>query len=406
MSAEPEVERIVVIGGGQAAAMAVRTLRTDGYQGGISVLSEEGHLPYERPPLSKAVLTGTADVDSICLMPEGFVVEHYVDYRRGVRALAIDRTAQRVKTSTGESLAYDRLLIATGSRPRRIDGDLADRSNVFYLRTIEDSAAIRAAIAPGKTLLAIGAGWIGLEVAATARRLGMEAVVVEMADRACGRSLPADVGAALVSLHRDRGTRVLLETRVVGVEGTGQVDRVRLSNGETLDVAMVVVGIGAIPNDDIAREAGLEVVGGVLVDANTRTSDPLIFAAGDVAAFRTGEALWRLESWANAQNQGVAAAKNMLGLDAPYQPNTWFWSDQYDVNIQIIGSITDPLAQVFTRRGERQRFTQLYVRDRQIVGAICFGQPREMTFVRKLIRKSYRVSGDELETSEDLQKLL
>ncbi|KAA8605760.1 pyridine nucleotide-disulfide oxidoreductase [Salipiger aestuarii] len=408
MSTDSAINHIVILGAGQSAASAAKTLRNGGYTGDLTLIGEENHLPYERPPLSKALLTGTATEESVCLLTQSFVEQHDIDFRRNVSARSIDREAQHVILSDGAQVPYDRLLIATGSHPRHLGNDLDSKSNVFYLRTIEDARAIRSALVPGGTLLALGAGWIGLEVAATARRLGMDVVVVEMADRACGRSLPNEVGEALIKLHEGHGTRVLLATQVSTIEGTDKVERVTLNNGEVLDISAVIVGIGAVANDDLARAAELEVVdtGGIVVDRFTRTSDPHIYASGDVAVVKVGANLVRFESWANAQDQGVAAAKNMLGQDISYEPNTWFWSDQYDINIQMIGRITDPGATVHTRPGENGRFTNFYVTNGRIDGVITFGQPRDMSFARKLIQKGYEVTGDELVTTENLRKLI
>lgn len=401
------MERFIIVGGGQAAACAAKTLRSEGFEGGITILSEEPYYPYERPPLSKAVLQGAADAQSTCLLTEEAAGDLRIELRLGQRARSIDRARRVVHLESGETLPYDRLLIATGSRARRIEGPFANKSNVFYLRTLDDAAALRAMLGPGKRLVSVGAGWIGLEVAATARKLGMEATVVELADRVCARSLPADVGAALAELHRSHGTRVCLATSITAVEGTDKVESLTLSNGETLPVDAVVIGIGAVANDEIARDAGLETANGVVVDEFLRSSDPLIFAAGDVAAMRTqGGPAIRMESWANAQDQGAAAARNMLGKEQPYKLNTWFWSDQYEVNIQIIGDIQSAEGTALTRKAEGNGFTRFSVVDGRLVGAICFGCPREMAIVRRLLSKGYVVTDDALVSAPDLRKLL
>lgn len=401
------MERFIIVGGGQAAAFAAKTLRSEGFDGGITILSEEPYYPYERPPLSKAVLQGAADVHGTCLLTEEAAADLRIEIRLGQRARSIDREQRVVHLETGEALQYDRLLIATGSRARRIDGPFANKSNVFYLRTLDDALALRAKLGSGKRLVSVGAGWIGLEVAATARKLGMEATVVELADRICGRSLPAEVGAALADLHRSHGTRICLGAGITEVAGADQVESLTLSSGETLPVDVVVVGVGAIPNDEIAREAGIETANGVLVDEFLRSSDPLIFAAGDVAAMRSGGGPpIRMETWANAQDQGVAAARNMLGKDVPYTPNTWFWSDQYDVNIQMIGNVQPAAGTALTRKGEGNGFTRFSVVDGRLVGAICFGCPRDMAIVRRLLSRGYVVTDDALATAPDLRKLL
>jgi len=401
------MERIIIIGGGLAAVSAAKTLRTEGFEGTVTVLSEEGQFPYDRPPLSKAVLQGTADAQSTCLLNAEAAHNLGIDLQLNQRVEAIDRDAHVVRLSSGASLPYDRLLIATGSRARTLDGPFEGKGNVFYLRTIADAERLRAQMVPGKRLLSIGAGWIGLEVAATARKSGMEAVVVELADRLCARSLPPDVGVALAAVHRSNGTVIHLNTSIVTVGGEDQVESVTLSNGEMLAVDVVVIGIGAIANDAIAREAGLETGNGVIVDEFLRTSDPLIYAAGDVAAMRVGDGQpTRMESWANAQDQAAAAARNMLGKKEPYAINTWFWSDQYDLNIQMIGDNQPEGGTILVRKGEGRSFTRFAVIGDVLVGAICFGAPRDMAIVRRLISKGYAVTDDSLITAPDLRKLL
>lgn len=401
------MKQVVIVGGGQAAASAARTLRSEGFDGGVVILSDEVYYPYERPPLSKAVLQGTADAVSTCLLSEDDARSHNIDVRLGQRVEAIDRGNRTVKLGSGGILHYDSLLIATGSRARRLEGDFADKRNVFYLRSLDDAAALRAAMAPDRHVLSIGAGWIGLEVAATARKMGMQATVVELADRLCARSLPADAGAALAEVHREHGTVIHLNTVIESVGGQDRIESVTLSNGRTLAVDMVVVGIGAIANDVPGREAGLETANGIVVDEFLRTSDPNVFAAGDVAAMRMGDGrLVRMESWANAQDQAAMAARNILGRNVPYVVNTWFWSDQYDLNIQMIGDIQPEGGSVLVRRGEGRAFTRFSVVDGRLVGAICFGTPRDMAIIRRLMSKGYVVTDDALVTAPDLRKLL
>ena len=400
------MERVVIIGGGLAAVSAAKTLRTEGFEGALTMVSEEPCLPYDRPPLSKAVLQGAADSQSICLLTEEARQKLEIELRINSRAETIDRVAQMVRLSTGDSLSYDRLLIATGSRARILDGPFAGKANVFYLRTIADAERLRAQMVPGRCLLSIGAGWIGLEVAATARKGGMKAVVVELAQMLCGRSLPMEVGMALGDVHRINGTEVYLNTSIRAVGGEGRVESVTLSNGETLAVDIVVIGIGAVANDSLAEEAGLETDNGIVVDQFLRTTDPLIFAAGDVAAQRVdGGRPVRRESWANAQDQ-AAAARNMLGHDKLYSINTWFWSDQYDLNIQMIGVNPAEEGAMLLRKDEGRSFTRFSVVDERLAGAICFDRPREMAVIRRLISKGYSVTDDALTTVRDLRELL
>lgn len=401
------MERFVILGGGQAAATAAKTLRGEGFEGAITIVAEEIWLPYERPPLSKAFLQGEMDAAKAALISEGDLADLNLDLLSGKRAVALNRKARKVKLSSGTELSYDRLLIATGCRPRQIDGPLSGKSNVSYLRTIDDAEKLRAAMAVGKTLLSVGAGWIGLEVAATARKLGMKAIVIEMADRICSRCLPAEVGSALEQLHRSHGTEIYLNTGITDVSGSDAAEAVRLSSGEVVPVDIVVVGIGAVPNTELADDAGLECDNGVIVDQFLRTSDPHISAAGDVAAMRCDDGRQiRMESWANAQDQAAVAARNMLGRNEPYSLNTWFWSNQYDLNLQMIGLCASEGAKVFLRQGKGGAFTRLYVAENELAGAVCFNMPRDMAMIRRLMAKKYSPVGDELETSSDLRNLL
>lgn len=401
------MERVVIVGGGLAAASAAKTLRAEGFGGGIAIYSEERHHIYDRPPLSKAVLQGAASAESTCLLSAEMVRDLRIDLMLGERIVQIDRSRQSVILSSREVAPYDSLLIATGSRPRKLSAHFVNKTNVVYLRTLDDADRLRSHMGPGKHLLSIGAGWIGLEVAATARKMGMNTNVVELSDRLCGRSLPPDVGEALAKVHRDNGTVLHLKTTIDEVFGGERVESVKLSSGDLIPVDIVVVGVGAIANDDLAEAAGLETNAGVLVDERLRTSDNLIYAAGDVAAMRSNDGLpKRQESWANAQDQGAAAARSILGNNTPYVANTWFWSDQYDLNVQMIGDNQPESGVVLRRLGEGRTFTRLSVADGRIVGAICFGMPREMAIVRRLMAKGYAVDNEALVIEPDLRKLL
>ncbi len=379
---------IVVIGAGQAGGWAARTLRDEGFDGPIAVIGEEPYPPYERPPLSKEVLLGKEPAESSYLWPEGSFDEWGVALRTGIAAISIDRAARTVALAGGETLAYDKLLIATGGRVRKLPIEGAELDGVHYLRGIDDSAAIRADLGEGARLVVIGGGWIGLEVAAAARMLGAEVTVVEALDRLCGRALTADLAAWLLELHRGRGVDVRLGTTVEALTGEGRVDGARLAGGETLAATAAVIGIGIVPNVELAEAAGLDVDNGIRVDAFCRTSDPDIFAAGDVTNHPNdllGRNI-RLESWENAQNQGIAAAKAMLGGEKPYREIPWFWSDQYDVNIQLVG-LPDGFDRTVTR-GERAdgQFIEFYMKGGRIDGAAAIDNPRDIRFAKRLMQ--------------------
>ena len=400
---------IVVIGAGQAGGWAARTLRDEGFEGGIVVIGEEPYPPYERPPLSKEVLLGKEPADSSYLWPKGSFDELGIELRTGVAATAIDRAAGTVALSDGGSIAYRKLLIATGGRVRRLPVEGAELDGVHYLRGIDDSEAIREDLGEGAKLVVIGGGWIGLEVAAAARMLGAEVTVVEALDRLCGRALTPELAAWLLDVHRGRGVDVRLGTTVEALTGEGRVDGARLSGGETLAATAVVIGIGIVPNVELAEAAGLEIDNGVRVDALCRTSDPDIFAAGDVTNHPNdllGRNI-RLESWENAQNQGIAAAKAMLGGETPYCEIPWFWSDQYDVNIQLVGLPTD--FEETVTRGERAdgSFVEFYMKGGRIDGAAAINNPRDIRFAKRLMQARKTVDPAALaDPSVKLQALL
>ncbi|MCY4549474.1 MAG: FAD-dependent oxidoreductase [Defluviicoccus sp.] len=379
---------IVVVGAGQAGGWAAKTLRDEGFEGRIAVIGEEPYPPYERPPLSKEVLLGREPAESSYLWPDGSFDGWGVELRTGVAATGIDRTAKTVSLGDGETLAYDKLLIATGGRVRKLPLEGAALDGVHYLRGIDDSAAIRADLGAGARIVVIGGGWIGLEVAAAARTLGAEVAVVEALDMLCARALTPDMAAYLLDVHRGRGVDVRLGAAVEALTGQGRVSGARLAGGETLAATAVVIGIGIVPNVELARAAGIAVDNGIRVDALCRTSDPDIFAAGDVTNHPNrllGRNI-RLESWENAQNQGIAAARAMLGGETPYCEIPWFWSDQYDVNIQLVG-LPSAFDDTVTR-GERAQgsFVEFYMKDGRIDGAAAINSPRDIRFARRLMQ--------------------
>jgi 3-phenylpropionate/trans-cinnamate dioxygenase ferredoxin reductase subunit len=296
-----------------------------------------------------------------------------------------------------------------GARPRRLAIDGANLSGIHYLRTMDDTLAIRGDVQPGTTAAIVGGGWIGLECAATLSKLGCKSVVAEFADRLCGRAVTPDISDWLLAFHRNHGVDVRLETSVERFEGNGRVARAVLSGGEVIDCSLVVIGIGVIPNSELAAEAGLAVENGIVVDELCRTSDPDIFAAGDVTN-HPNELLGRrvrLESWENAQNQGIAAGKSMLDKGERYNEIPWFWSDQHDANIQMIG-LPENWDHVATRGEPAEgNFITFYLRAGIIVGAIAVNNPRDLRFAKRLMQAAKQVSVDQLaDPSVKMQALL
>jgi 3-phenylpropionate/trans-cinnamate dioxygenase ferredoxin reductase subunit len=351
----------VIIGASLAGAKAAETLREDGFTGHVVLLGSELELPYERPPLSKGYLLGKADKSSIYVHDEHWYPGHHVDLQLGVTVSAIDRGAKRVGLASGGSIGYDRLLLAMGAHPRRLDLPGGDLDGVHYLRTAADSEALATALAvpPGEEtrVVIIGAGWIGLEVAAAAQEKGCAVTVVEPEPTALHRQLGPELGDFFADLHRSHGVQFRFGETATGLHDgqDGRVTGVVTSGGADLPADVVVVAIGAAPNVGLAEAAGLEVANGVLVDAALRTGDPDVFAAGDVANVAhplLGRRV-RVEHWANALHGGPAAARSMLGQQVSYDRVPYFFSDQYDVGMECSGLPEPGYYDQIVYRGER-----------------------------------------------------
>ncbi|NMO54882.1 FAD-dependent oxidoreductase [Actinoplanes sp. TBRC 11911] len=329
----------VVVGGGLAGAKAVETLRDEGYTGPITLFSTETDRPYERPPLSKGLLLGTDEPDSPFVHESGWYAAHDVDLRLGTTVTAIDRAAKVVRTGEGESVTYERLLLTTGSSPRPLPVPGGERA--LLLRTLEDSKRISDAVTSDTRVVIIGAGWIGLEIAAAARSRGADVSVVEMAALPLQRVLGDEIASVFADLHRSNGVKLHMNARLDRVTA----DTVELADGTSLPADVVIAGIGVTPNVGLASDAGLTVDNGVLVDRSLATSDPDIFAAGDIANVDHPflKARVRVEHWATALNSGPAAAKAMLGQDVSYDRLPYFYTDQYDLGMEYTGWV-DPSA--------------------------------------------------------------
>jgi 3-phenylpropionate/trans-cinnamate dioxygenase ferredoxin reductase subunit len=329
----------VIVGAGLAGAKAAETLREEGLDGRIVLVGAEEERPYERPPLSKDYLRGEAGREKVYVHDEGFYAEHDIQLRLGRTAVSLDTTSCRLTLDDGEALRYDRLLLATGAEPRRLDVPGAQLEGVLYLRSVQDSDALRERIDGGGALVVVGAGWIGSEVAASARQRGADVTVIDPQSVPLERVLGSEVGAIYRDIHSDHGVRMLLDTGVEAFEGDGRVERVRTSDGRVVECDFVVVGVGVEPRTTLAADAGLAISNGILADEHLRASAPGVFAAGDVAnAVHPfyGEPV-RVEHWANALNQAPAAARNMLGQAIAYDRLPYFFSDQYDVGMEYSG---------------------------------------------------------------------
>ena len=334
----------VIVGAGLAGAKAAEALRTEGFDGPVIMIGEEADRPYERPPLSKEYLLGKADRETIFVHPQGWYAEHEVDLRLGTSVTGVDPTTHQVSLSDGSRVGYARLLLATGSAPRHLTVPGAGLRGLHYLRNVGDSDQIKAALsqpaAPEPRVVVIGAGWIGLEVAAAARAANAEVTVLEAADLPLLRVLGPEVAQIFAALHRDNGVDLRIGTKISRITGSnGRADGVRLSDGSHVRADIIVAGIGISPRTQLAAEAGLDVTDGITVGADLRTSDPDIFAAGDVAcAFHPllGKHI-RVEHWANALHQPEAAARAMLGEPVSYDRVPYFFTDQYELGMEYSG---------------------------------------------------------------------
>jgi 3-phenylpropionate/trans-cinnamate dioxygenase ferredoxin reductase subunit len=330
---------IVIAGAGLAGAKAAAGLREEGFDGRIVLIGEERELPYERPPLSKGYLAGASPREEASVHPEDFYETNGIELRTGARVAAIDSAASSVALEDGGSVAYDRLLIATGAVPRRLPLPGIELGGVRYLRSLADADALREELSEGRRLAIVGGGWIGAEVAATARGRGAEVTVVERDAVMLGSVLGERLGGLFEGMHRDHGVSVRTGAAVEALEGEGRVEAVRLTGGERVDCDVALIAVGAVPADGIAAAAGLDVAGGVVVDERLEASVPGIFAAGDVASARRSSSgrHVRVEHWANAIEQGTRAARTMLGNEPGEEALPYFFSDQYDLGMEYTG---------------------------------------------------------------------
>ena len=336
------IERVVIVGGGLAAAKTAEALRDEGYAGSIVLFAAEPHLPYERPPLSKGFLKGEQSADETVVLPESWYAEHNVDLRLGTAITSVDADAHEVDAADGSRTAYDKLVLATGASARRSDLPGADLDGVLYLRTLEDSVRLREAFRTGANVVLIGGGWIGLEAASAARGAGANVTVLEMTAQPLLGVLGLKLGQSFADFHREHGVDLRTSVTVEAIEPTDEGRRagsVRLIDGTKIPADIVLVGIGAVPNTELAESAGLALDNGILVDAQGRTSNPDIFAVGDVANAETpalGQRV-RVEHWANALDRPPSVAKGVLGKSGDFDKLPFFFSDQYDLGLEYSG---------------------------------------------------------------------
>jgi 3-phenylpropionate/trans-cinnamate dioxygenase ferredoxin reductase component len=374
----------VIVGANLTGGAAVQGLRDRGFEGRLVMIGEEPHLPYERPPLSKEYLRGEKDLRSIFMREDGWYGEQDVDARIGTRATRLDLPESAVELEGGDRIRFDAILLATGARPRRLPGP--DSERVRYLRTIEDADRIRGRLESARHLVVVGAGFIGAEVAASARTLGKEVTVLEFAPVPLARALGPEMGEVYSAIHRDHGVSLHTGEGVEAIEERDGGVTVRSTAGREVEGDLVVVGVGIEPRTELAEEAGLAIDNGVLVDARCRTSAEGVFAAGDVA--NHDHPLFgriRVEHYDNALKMGTHVAGSMLGDEEPFQDPHWFWSDQYDLNLQYGGFAKEWDDIVIRGSVEDRDFCAFYLKDGRLLAALGLGRGKEVRRAMKLI---------------------
>jgi 3-phenylpropionate/trans-cinnamate dioxygenase ferredoxin reductase component len=382
----------VIVGASLTGAKAAETLREEGFDGRIVLVGAETERPYERPPLSKEYLRGEAERETIYVHPATYYDEQRIELRSGETAVALHTDAREVELSGGERLAYDRLLLATGSEPRRLDIPGADLDGVHYLRSVESCDAIRARLDAGGRVVVVGAGWIGSEAAASARQRGLDVTLIEPMNVPLERVLGPEVGAVYRDVHADHGVELMLGTGVEAFEGASAVERVRTSGGRTVDCDFVIVGIGVRPRTELAERAGLAVDDGVVVGSKLQASVTDVFAAGDVARHdHPAYGPIRIEHWANALHQGPAAARSMLDRDEPYDRVPYFFSDQYDVGMEYSGHASDWDRVVFRGDTATREFIAFWLKGDRVQAAMNVNVWDVVDPLQRLIREQVPV---------------
>ena len=396
-------QTFVIVGASLAGAKAAETLRSEGFDGRLVLIGAEHERPYERPPLSKDYLRGEVGREKVYVHDEGFYAEHDIELRLGRSTVSLNTSAREVALDDGERLRYDRLLLSTGAEPRRLSIPGAELGGVLYLRSVEDSDALRERLDRGGKVVVIGAGWIGAEVAASARQRGLDVTVLDPMAVPLERVLGSEVGAIYRDIHTDHGAQMLLGTSVEAFEGTTSVERVRTSDGRELECDFVIVGVGAQPRTELAAQAGIAVDNGILVDEHLQTSAPGVFAAGDVANAQHPfyDERIRVEHWANALHQGPLAAHAILGHGDIYDRLPYFFSDQYDVGMEYSGFARTWDRVVFRGDPATREFIAFWMAEDRVVAGMNVNVWDVTDPIQRLIRERVAVTDQDL-TNPDI----
>ena len=395
---------VVIIGAGQAGGELARALRNQQFSGGIILIGEEPFAPYERPPLSKGVILGKEKIEDCQLFKYNQINEMDIDFRGSTRVIRIDREQQKIHTNQGEQLAYDYLVIATGgyarSLPARLVSDKVEKDRVLTLRSMDDALKLKERLVENSRVLIVGGGWLGLEIAASGKQLGCEITVIEFSDRLCARVLPSEISDYLLELHNNNDINVCLNTGLEYIEQEDDSILATTTSSQSISADLVVVCIGLVPNTQLASDAGLAVDNGICTSPVGSTEDPTIFAIGDVARYRhgaLGESV-RLESWENANMMARACAQKILGQDIDQYSHPWFWSDQHDANIQIVG-IPDKSSKAVLRGSKlSNKFCYFYMdeTDQHIDAVVAVNSARELGIAKRLMRDRIKVSTSQI----------
>lgn len=394
-------EKVVIAGAGHAAGQLVASLKQQKFAGQIILVGDEPYLPYQRPPLSKKFLSGDMPAERLYVKPASFYEDPQVELRLETRISEIDRDHKTLKTNNGD-IAYDKLILALGSRVRRLDIEGADLDGVHYLRNIADVDGIHAELQNKKNAVIVGAGYIGLEVAAVIRQLGLDVTVVEMADRVMSRVVSPEISDFYQIEHTTQGVKLRLSTGITAFRGEGRINAVETADGELIPADFVVIGIGIVPNTELATHAGIIVADGIVVNDQCQTNDPNIYAVGDCTSHPNsiyGRQL-RLESVHNAVEQAKTAASNICGKEAHYSQVPWFWSDQYDLKLQIAGLSTGYDDIVIRGNPADRSFACLYLKDGKLIATDAVNSPKEFVQSKALIAARTVVDRDKLADTE------
>ena len=402
-------ETFVIVGASLAGGGAAATLRQEGFDGKVILIGAEPQPPYERPPLSKDYLRGESLFEQALVQPPDFYGENGIETRFGVRAKRVDAAEKVVELGDGESVAYDKLLIATGGRNRRFPIPGLDLEGIYDLRTVADCERIRHEVAPGRKAVVVGMGFIGSEVAASLRQSGVNVVVVDRNKVPLRRVLGEEVGRVIEGIHRDHDATLIFEDTVAAFEGADRVERVVTQGGRRIECDFVVVGLGVEPVTELLAGTGAEIDNGIVVDEFCRTGVEGIYAAGDVANHYhpVFERRIRVEHWQNALNQGPAAAQSMLSQGKPYDEVPWFWSDQYEFNLQYTGFHTEWDELIVRGSMEERNFVAFYLKDRQVLAAVAINRGRDLRRSMRLIKAQRPVDETKLQNPDtDLRELV